>query len=82
MLNILITMQEDFIPTPVDGEVESFQLETISSIVEILVKGGPTGYKPNCNLVVIDFLIRHGIIPANAPYYLELVGKLRTAECS
>ena len=68
----------DFVPTPVDGEVESFELQPIDWVVNKLVEGGSAGYKPNCNLVIIDFLIRHGIVPADANRYLELVGLLRS----
>ena len=67
---------------PVDGEVESFQLKNIDWVIEKLAEGGKMGYKPNCNLVVIDFLVRHGIITPESPYYLELVSGLRSGECS
>lgn len=68
----------NFIPTPVDGEVESFELQSIDWVVDKIVEGGSKGYKPNCNLVIIDFLVRHGFVPANAERYLELVGLLRS----
>ena len=38
-------------------------------------------YKPNINLVVIDWLIRQGHVPPEAPGYLELVGALRQGTC-
>ena len=41
----------------------------------------PNAFKPNINLVVIDFLVRHGHIPPEAPGYLELVAGLRKGEC-
>ena len=41
-----------------DGEVESFELRDLEWVLEKVVQGGTEGYKPNCNLVVIDFLIR------------------------
>ena len=34
-------------------------------------------FKLNCNLVVIDFLIRHGWLDPQAPEYLNLVMGLR-----
>ena len=61
----------------VDGEVESFELQCLSWVIDRIAHG-TDGYKPNCNLVVIDFLVRHGVIPADAPRYLELVGLLRS----
>ena len=50
------------------------------------VASGVTGpprnaFKPNINLVVLDFLVRHGHIPPEAPGYLELVNSLRQGEC-
>lgn len=42
----------------VDGEVEYFELLPVSKVAEIIRTSRQ--YKPNCALVVIDFLIRHG----------------------
>ena len=72
-----LELARDFTPTPVDGEVESFKSYSIPEIINILVEGGPGGYKPNCSLVVIDFLIRHGLIAPESPRYLEIVSGLR-----
>ena len=66
----------------VDGEVESFQLKNFAWVIEKLAEGGEKGYKPNCNLVVIDFLLRHSIITPESPYYLDLCGALRSGDCS
>ena len=38
-------------------------------------------FKPNINLVVLDWLVRHGHVPPDAPGYLELVAGLRQGEC-
>jgi hypothetical protein len=35
-------------------------------------------FKLNCNLVIIDFLVRHGYIDQEAPDYLEIVQGLRS----
>ena len=78
-----------FLPTPVDGEVQKFTLMNIEQVIALCTHNYageekseyPYHYKPNCNLVVIDFLIRHGIINSQSSRYLELVGKLRTASC-
>eukprot|EP01041_Mallomonas_annulata_P008817 gene8817-18248_t len=75
-----LELPPDFTPTPVDGEVESFQLRDLSWVLDRIVEGGPKGYKPNCNLVVLDFLVRHGVISPEAPRYLELVSSLRSGE--
>jgi len=77
-----LELPPDFTPAPQDGEVESFQLQEISWVLEKVIEGGPTGYKPNCNLVLIDFFIRHGIINPESPRFLELVAGLRGYQCS
>lgn len=60
-------------PYPVDGEAEDFQLMEIKEVLQRLRNGE---FKPNCGLVVVDFLIRHGVItPANEPNYLEIVSR-------
>lgn len=48
-------------PVPVDHEAEYFQLLTVQQVFEKLKAGE---FKPNCALVIIDFLIRHGILTA------------------
>ena len=61
----------DFVPKPVDGEVESFTLMPIDEVINIVATTNQ--FKNNCNLVLIDFFIRHGFIKANHPEYLKLV---------
>ena len=34
-------------------------------------------FKFNCNLVIIDFLVRHGLIAPDHPDYLDIVAGLR-----
>ena len=58
MLCYDLELPSDFTPSPVDGEVEWFQLHTVDWVVDKVLQGGPQGFKPNCNLVIIDFLIR------------------------
>jgi 8-oxo-dGTP pyrophosphatase MutT (NUDIX family) len=53
-----LELPPDFVPVPQDGEVECFRLHSIEEVLEIVLRGGPHGYKPNCTLVVIDFFIR------------------------
>lgn len=67
-------LENEIIPRPQDGEVDSFKLETIDSVIEKM-HGGL--FKPNCALVLLDFLIRHGhITPENEPNYLDIVTRL------
>lgn len=66
----------DFQPTAVDGEVESFHLMPVDEVAAIVRDGFE--FKFNCNLVIIDFLIRHGLLnPDNEPDYTVLCEGLR-----
>jgi hypothetical protein len=61
----------DFQPHNADLEVEQFHLWPIERVMDIVATTGD--FKANCNLVVIDFFIRHGFLASNHPGYLELV---------
>tara|TARA_B100000029_G_scaffold3441_1_gene4136 strand:- start:696 stop:1550 length:855 start_codon:yes stop_codon:yes gene_type:complete len=50
----------DFQPTNTDGEVEDFQLWPVEEVMDVVAAGDD--FKFNCNLVLIDFFIRHGIL--------------------
>ena len=66
----------DFTPTPADGEVEAFHLWPIEQVAEVVRDSFE--FKFNCNLVVIDFLLRHGVLdPDTEPDYAALVHGLR-----
>jgi len=58
-----------------DGEVESFELWPLQRLAETLRDG--EAFKPNCALVAIDFLVRHGYIDPGEPDYLAIVAGLR-----
>ncbi|MEJ2619690.1 MAG: DUF4743 domain-containing protein [Candidatus Thiodiazotropha sp.] len=64
----------DFVPYNSDGEVADFMLLPIEEVAERVA--GSDDFKPNCNLVVIDFLLRHGIINPETPGYLQLINGL------
>eukprot|EP00981_Chlorochromonas_danica_P010044 scaffold2953_cov187-Ochromonas_danica.AAC.9 len=69
------TAQQSFIPQPVDGEVDSFVLKKPEWVLDRLLRKDvekESEYKPNCNLVVIDFFLRHGLIDRSSPHYEEL----------
>ena len=55
-----LPLPADFTPTPVDGEVESFMLKDVAWILDKMVyeDDADNRYKPNCILVIVDFLIR------------------------
>ncbi|MES9833199.1 MAG: DUF4743 domain-containing protein [Candidatus Thiodiazotropha sp. DIVDIV] len=66
-----LELPEEFIPCNSDGEVAEFTLMSVDEVAERVAITDE--FKPNCNLVVIDFLVRHGIINPETPGYLELV---------
>jgi len=70
-----LALPETFGPRAVDGEVAEFMLMPWREVADIVERGvveGPEGFKYNCNLVVIDWLIRTGRIDPDHPDYLEL----------
>lgn len=61
----------DFVPVCQDGEVESFQRLPIHDVLDIIET--TDDFKYNCNLVIIDFAIRHGVLNGdNTPHYTSL----------
>ena len=61
----------DFVQRCTDGEVEGFELHPIEQVMKMVDQG--EAFKPNCNLVIIDCLIRHGYIGPQHPDYLALL---------
>ncbi|WP_419797610.1 MAG: DUF4743 domain-containing protein [Terasakiella sp.] len=65
-----------FIPNNTDGEVASFHLMDVEEVADIVKN--TFDFKFNCNLVILDFLIRHGVLnPDEIIEYEELVRGLR-----
>lgn len=60
-----------------DDEVESFRLLPAVEVMRIVET--TDDFKLNCNLVIIDFLIRHGLLTPAHPDYLAIAGGLRVA---
>ena len=71
-----LDLPRDFTPRPFDGEVEEFRLQPIAEVAET-VRGSLDDFKFNCNLVIIDFLIRHGLIAPDHPDYIQLCQGLK-----
>ena len=63
-----------------DGEVESFQCLPIAEVARLIAE--TTEVKANCNVVILDFLIRHGVITPDQSGYLSLLTGLRHGDCS
>ncbi|KAJ0031014.1 hypothetical protein Pint_13125 [Pistacia integerrima] len=53
-----LKLPEDFIPENQDGEVESFKLIPVTHVANVIRR--TEFFKPNCSLVITDFLFRHG----------------------
>jgi 8-oxo-dGTP pyrophosphatase MutT (NUDIX family) len=56
-----LELPSDFIPIANDGEAESFLLLPLSEVLDLATN--TLQFKPNCGLVVIDFLVRHQCLP-------------------
>jgi isopentenyldiphosphate isomerase len=77
MLAYDIDLETEFMPVPVDGEVQGFTLYPVDEVAR-LVRTERDAFKYNCNLVIIDWLIRTGRLDPNHPDYLALSQGLRT----
>lgn len=64
-----------FVPEPCDGEVERFDLLPLDAAAALVARSDR--FKDNCNLVLADFFIRHGVLRPDDEGYLELVAGLR-----
>ncbi|MGQ0676794.1 MAG: DUF4743 domain-containing protein [Rhodospirillales bacterium] len=65
----------DFVPCNSDGEIERFMLWPIAKVARIV--RDTARFKFNCNLCIIDFLVRHGIIGPDDPGYAAICRGLR-----
>lgn len=76
-----LELPEDVHPKEDGDEVAGYLCLPVEDVMEIIEnEKGAEKFKPNCNLVAIDFFIRHGIISAdNYKDYHEIIRKLRSA---
>ncbi|MCB1876609.1 MAG: DUF4743 domain-containing protein [Chromatiales bacterium] len=72
-----LELAADFQPVCTDGEVDEFLRLPLQEVARIVCE--TEEFKPNCNLVVIDFLIRHGALEPEHPDYQELVSGLHVS---
>ncbi len=66
-----MALPPDFEPRNADGEIEEFTLWPVAKVMEVTRE--TRDFKFNCNLVNIDFFVRHGFIAPDDPEYLEIV---------
>lgn len=81
LFNYDLYLPSDFQPKPVDGEVEEFFLWSIYETKESMARGFPDPIKPNCYVVIIDYLLRMGFISPETPGYLDVIRELRNGDC-
>lgn len=71
-----LELPDDFQPRCTDGEVEAFYRLPVEEVARLVRE--TSEFKLNCNLVIIDFLVRRGLIPQDDPDYLEIIRGLRS----
>ncbi|XVF88488.1 hypothetical protein PTKIN_Ptkin19aG0055300 [Pterospermum kingtungense] len=75
-----LKLPEGFVPNNQDGEVESFKLIPVRDVANVIKR--TNFFKSNCNIVIIDFLFRHGYITPEYFGYLDLLQSLKSGDCS
>lgn len=70
-----LELPEDFLPLNADREMETFYLWRIPEVAARVAE--TDDFKDNCNLVIIDFLLRHGYLTPDQADYQALAQGLR-----
>jgi isopentenyldiphosphate isomerase len=70
-----LELPADFTPDCHDGELEGFTLMPIEEVAALV--RDTEQFKFNCNLVIIDFLVRHGLLGPEEPDYVAICQGLR-----
>ena len=63
-------LPREFVPKNIDGELAGFQLLPVRKVMEIIAD--TADFKFNCAAVIIDFLVRHGVLGPEDPEYIEI----------
>jgi len=71
-----LELPESFVPVNADGEVGEFYLWPVERVIETITQ--TREFKANCNLVIMDFLVRHGYLCPEDAHYIEIVQRLRS----
>lgn len=70
-----LEVPQDFTPVNTDGEIEGFEIMSARAAGDVIRES--CRFKFNVNLVIIDFLVRHGLLdPDLEPDYAEIVASL------
>ena len=70
-----LELPTSFTPENRDGEIAEFHLWPVERVMETVAE--TRAFKFNCNLVCIDFFVRHGLIDPESGDYLDIVHGLR-----
>lgn len=81
LFNYDLYLPKEFVPKPVDGEVEDFFLWRVDQIKESMAPDYCDPIKPNCYLVIIDYLLRMGYVSPETKGYLDVLQELRSGDC-
>jgi len=85
LFNFDLYLPPDFVPKVVDGEVEDFFLWDMQQVRDSMDMNYHDPIKPNCYLVIIDYLMRKGYIGEEGPDtegYLDVLKELKSGQCS
>ena len=74
-------LPNDFQPIPCDGEVDEFFKWDNKQLFESMDPNYPDPIKPNCYVVIIDYLLRNGYLNQSIPGYLDILKELRSGDC-
>ena len=69
-----LELPPDFVPIANDGEIVEFALMPADSVIERVRT--TDDFKFNVNLVILDFALRHGLLPVEDPEYLAVASGL------
>jgi hypothetical protein len=65
-----LEMPADFLPRNRDGEIVDFKLMPVPEVLDRI--RATSDFKFNVNLVILDFAVRHGLLRADDPEYLDV----------
>jgi 8-oxo-dGTP pyrophosphatase MutT (NUDIX family) len=68
----------DFVPVNHDGEIDAFCLRPVGEVRRIIA--GTEDFKWNVGPVIIDLMIRHGLLAPEDPDYVAITAGLRAPE--
>jgi 8-oxo-dGTP pyrophosphatase MutT (NUDIX family) len=75
-----LELPADFTPFNTDGEVAAFELWPLSEVADAVAS--TRAFKPNCALVIIDFLVRHGFVDSANQDFEAIVTGLHHRDAS